>query len=104
MPTENPDYHSPFWHQVAAKQMNRKKGMIECAVDVCRAPWPAFIEHHLQIDHIVPSGPTTLDNCQLVCPSCNKIKGHRTNREIVNADIRTAQQKRAATLAQYRGV
>lgn len=97
-------YHSPFWHQVAAKQMNRKAGVIECAFAVCRAPWPAFIEHHLQMDRIAPGGPYTLDNCQLVCPACNNIKGNRTNREIVDADIRREQQQRAATLAQYRGV
>lgn len=55
-------------------------GKIVCAL--CDEAWPEHLEHNLEIDHKVPvssGGKDEMDNYQLVCPACNKIKGEKPN-------------------------
>ena len=55
-------------------------GKIACAL--CDDAWPEHLEHNLEIDRKIPGsegGKYTEDNCQLVCPACNRIKGEKPN-------------------------
>jgi len=51
------------WNDLCAKHDNR------CAA--------CGIQGTLQIDHIIPGGPSTVDNIQPLCSSCNQSKGQR---------------------------
>ena len=69
---------SPWWRWLAASQ-RWLDGHILCAL--CGQCWPFDLERELQWDRIVPGGPYTLRNGQLVCHSCNSAKGQRPNAE-----------------------
>ena len=54
----------------------------EIATDVVSILQP----RHFEIDHIIPSskgGTDHLDNLQLLCGSCNRIKGSRSHEELM---------------------
>ena len=102
MPNDH-SYLSDLWSQVAARQFNTEKMLIACAL--CEECWPEHLEHHLEVDRIVPGvlgGEYTLDNCQLVCPSCNKIKGDNPRPHEVKAKIRRERERRFAMRNQKR--
>ena len=103
MPKQEHSYFSDFWHEIGARQWNHEKRLYFCAL--CEECWPENLEHHLEVDRIVPGndGPGyTLDNCQLVCPSCNKIKGNNPRPHEVKEKIRRERGRRFAMRNQKR--
>lgn len=54
----------------------------------CNGCQEHFETRHLEIDHIVPrskGGTDHLENLQLLCGSCNRIKGNRTHEFLISA-------------------
>ena len=97
---EDRSYLSDFWSSLAARQFNHSRMLIACAL--CEECWPVALEHHLEVDRIDPGGAYTLANCQLVCPSCNKVKGANPREHEVRAAIRKAKAQRYAKRNQSR--
>ena len=97
-------YLSPFWRKIAKRQWDAD-GLIKCAL--CPDVWPVTLEHNLELDHIVPQsrgGKTTLENCWLVCPTCNKIKGNNPRQHEWERDCRKAWERRMAARQQTEGL
>ena len=67
---------SAAWVVLADRQRNAD-GLIVCALD--DMVWPLHLERELEWDRIDAGGEYTLENGQLVCPTCNKSKGADTN-------------------------
>ena len=69
---------SPYWHVLADSQRNAD-GLIVCPVD--DRVWPTHLESELSWDRIIPGkkgGLYTMNNSQLVCPTCNTVKSDHT--------------------------
>lgn len=96
-------YLSHFWREVAARQWNAD-GEVVCAL--CPDVWPVMLDHNLELDHKVPQsrgGKTTLENCWLVCPTCNKIKGNNPREHEWKKACRKAWEQRNALRQQIVG-
>lgn len=68
----------PLWDELAERQ-RLPDGRIWCPLD--DVLWPPELARNLEIDHVDHEGTNDVDNLQLVCPTCNKIKGQRSQAE-----------------------
>ena len=71
----------PLWHELVERQ-SVMDGRVMCPL--CDRMWPREFANELSTDHILAikhGGTDDIDNLQLVCPSCNRIKGTKSNAE-----------------------
>ena len=94
--TRRPDHiptRKPFTKAIKAVVLKRSGGM--CEAPDCTRPGKDF-------DHVRPvaiGGESTLENCQLLCRTCNAAKGIQEARDAAKADrsgMRSGQQARRA--------
>ncbi|MDE0646000.1 MAG: DNA methyltransferase [Gammaproteobacteria bacterium] len=72
----------PYHHKRNKEQLYGTQG------GHCNGCREHFETRHLEIDHIVPrskGGTDHLENLQLLCGSCNRIKGNRTHEFLISA-------------------
>ena len=64
---------------------NRANGLCQS----CKSPAGTDLGINVHFDHVMPwskGGPTTVDNGQLLCPTCNLRKGNRLPKQSEGSD------------------